>query len=99
MKNARPLLFGKIFEMVVDFLLILLAFCVAYFARIGLFFSTDFAFLPYFSEVLSVAPVFILLLERILCPRRRRVFCEITKNYFECARGNDGLCTFFLFSP
>lgn len=61
MKNARPLLLGKIFEIGVDALLVLAAFCTAYFARIGLLMSTDFPFVPYFSDALLVAPIFLIL--------------------------------------
>jgi len=62
MKNAKPLLIGKFFEILADFVLILLAFCAAYGARIGFFSSTDFPFFPFFSDAFSMAPIFVVLL-------------------------------------
>lgn len=47
----------KIVQIAVDALLILAAFALAYFLRIGFYFSTDFPFAPYFRVALMTAPV------------------------------------------
>jgi len=62
MKNAKPLLLGKIGEMFGDALLLLLAFAGAYVMRIGQFHSSDFPFPPYMLLALYTIPAFILFL-------------------------------------
>lgn len=62
MKNAKPLLLGKIVEIIVDAFLVLLAFADAYWVRIGQFYSTDFPFWNYFSLALLITPAFLFLL-------------------------------------
>jgi len=59
MKNARPLLIGKLFEIFADFWLVVAAFCAAYFSRIGFFLSSDFPFFPFLKDAILVAPVFV----------------------------------------
>ncbi|PIZ71452.1 hypothetical protein COY07_04935 [Candidatus Peregrinibacteria bacterium CG_4_10_14_0_2_um_filter_43_11] len=52
----------KIIQAIVDVILILAAFALAYFLRIGFFFSTDFPFEQYFKIALATTPVTILAL-------------------------------------
>lgn len=62
MKNARPLLVQKFWEIIIDALLILFAFWGAYVVRIGQLQSTDFPFQPYFQLALFTLPFFLLVL-------------------------------------
>ncbi len=62
MKNAKLLLLQKFGEIIIDGLLVLSAFLLSYFLRIGQWHSSDFPFWPYFSLVLTVTPLFIFLL-------------------------------------
>lgn len=62
MKNAKPLLVQKIIEIFIDALLIVAAFCAAYFFRIGQFYSTDFPFLPYITLAIIITPTFLFFL-------------------------------------
>jgi len=62
MKHAKALILQRLLEMLADALLVLAAFLLAYFARIGQFTSTDFPFAPYFELALWFVPVFLGLL-------------------------------------
>lgn len=62
MKNARPLIVRRLTEIVVDAILVVAAFVLAYLARIGQFDSSVFPFMPYFQLSLLFVPVFLLLL-------------------------------------
>lgn len=56
----RELISLKILQIVVDALLILAAFALAYFLRIGFYFSTEFPFRDYFTVALMTLPFTIL---------------------------------------
>ncbi|MFH1012854.1 MAG: hypothetical protein V1760_03860, partial [Candidatus Peregrinibacteria bacterium] len=56
----KALIYLKILQILVDAILILVAFALAYFLRIGFFFSTDFPFDKYFQIALVTAPITIL---------------------------------------
>lgn len=60
MKNAKLLIQKKLIEITIDFFLITLGFCTAYWVRIGQVNSTDFPFFPYLNLVLFITPLIIL---------------------------------------
>ncbi len=62
MKNAKLRILQRLLEIVIDAILVVIAFLLAYYARIGQFDSSDFPFAPYFELALMFVPVFLILL-------------------------------------
>ena len=52
----KQLIYLKVLQVIVDAILILAAFALAYFFRIGFFFSTEFSFQNYFLVALATLP-------------------------------------------
>ena len=78
-------LFLKTIHLILDFLLILLSFTLAYFLRVGFILSTDFPFYKYFTVFLPTSIIWIgvLIFEKIYSTKpitKRRLFTNIIKS-------------------
>jgi len=60
--NIRKKIWGKLLEIIITFVLIILSFTLAFYLRIGGLSSSDFTFRPFLELAFLVTPVFIFLL-------------------------------------